>query len=129
MNNKKNSNRGGALLSVVIVMAIAGILGALAISIAYTNFTMKVVDKKSKDNFYSAEKVLEEICVGLEKEASDQYKIAYTEVMSEYNPNKEIEDMEAEFKNLFVVNLISEIQITNNSSKYKVGTKELAYGM
>ena len=34
---KKNSNRGGALLSVVIVMAIAGILGALAISIAYTN--------------------------------------------------------------------------------------------
>ena len=129
MINKKNSNRGGALLSVVIVMAIAGILGALAISIAYTNFTMKVVDKKSKDNFYSAEKVLEEICVGLEKEASDQYKIAYTEVMSEYNPNKDIEDMEAEFKNLFVVNLISEIQVTNNSSKYKVGTKELADGM
>lgn len=129
MISKRNSNRGGALLSVVIVMAIAGILGALAISIAYTNFTMKAVDKKAKDNFYSAEKVLEEICVGLEKEASDQYKVAYTAVMSEYSPSKEIEDMQSEFKNLFVVGLIDEIKLNGNSSKYDVGDKATATGL
>lgn len=123
MNNKKNSNRGGALLSVVIVMAIAGILGALAISIAYTNFTMKVVDKKSKDNFYSAEKVLEEICTGLQKEASDQYKSAYTYVMSRYNTYQDVAKMTEEFNSMFVVNLISEIQVTGNSGKYNIGLK------
>ena len=123
MINKKNSNRGGALLSVVIVMAIAGVLGALAISIAYTNYTMKIVDKKSKDNFYSAEKVLEEICVGLEKVASDEYKIAYTEVMSQYSPDKESEEMENEFKNLFVVNMISKLQVSGDSTKYVVGDR------
>lgn len=123
MINKKNSNRGGALLSVVIVMAIAGILGALAISIAYTNFTMKVVDKKSKDNFYSAEKVLEEICVGLQEVASEQYKIAYTEVMSLYNPDKSGLSMETEFKNLFVVNMVSELQEEGNSREYNIGER------
>ena len=128
MINKKNSNRGGALLSVVIVMAIAGILGALALSIAYTNFTMKAVDKKSKDNFYSAEKVLEEICTGLQKEASDQYKSAYTYVMSKYNTYDDVSKMTEEFNSMFVVNLISEIQVTGNSNKYEIGMKANAGG-
>lgn len=123
MKNIKHSNRGGALLSVVIVMAIAGILGALAISIAYTNFTMKVVDKKSKDNFYSAEKVLEEICVGLEKEASDHYKEAYTYVMSKYNEYNDVTTMEEEFATMFVVGLIEDIQVTGNSGKWLIGNK------
>ena len=129
MMNKKNSNRGGALLSVVIVMAIAGVLGALAISIAYTNYTMKIVDKKSKDNFYSAEKVLEEICVGLEKVASDEYKIAYTEVMSQYSPDKEGSEMEKEFKNLFVVNMISKLKMSGDATRYLVGDKNSNTGL
>lgn len=123
MKNVKHSNKGGALLSVVIVMAIAGILGALAISIAYTNYTMKIVDKKSKDNFYSAEKVLEEICVGLENEASEHYKEAYTYVMSKYDEYNDIQTMEEEFETMFVVSLIEDIQVTGNSGKYLVGTK------
>lgn len=122
MINKKNSNRGGALLSVVIVMAIAGVLGALAISIAYTNFTMKVVDKKSKDNFYSAEKILEELCVGLEEVVSKEYTNAYTEVMENYSTATDIDDIETEFKNAFVVNMISRLQIEGDSSKYQVLT-------
>ena len=123
MINKKNSNRGGALLSVVIVMAIAGILGALAISIAYTNFTMKVIDKKSKDNFYSAEKILEEICVGLEALVSEEYTNAYTEVMENYSADTKSEDMENAFKNAFVINMVTNLQEDNDSSLYKIGTQ------
>ena len=55
---KANSNRGGALLSVIIAMTVVGILGALVLSNSYTNFQMKQIDKKSKDNFHSAESVL-----------------------------------------------------------------------
>ena len=74
---RSNSNRGGAMISVIIAMTVVGILGAVVLSISYTNFRMKQIDKKSKENFYSAEAVLDDIMVGLQEVVSEQYKIVY----------------------------------------------------
>ena len=123
MNRKPNSNRGGALLSVIIVMAIVGILGALVMSMAYTNFKMKVVDRKSKNNFYSAEKVLEEVCTGLEVEASKQYESAYEYVMSRYNGKEStIEGMEKDFNTMFVVKMVDVVKNGTDSEHYNITT-------
>lgn len=100
------SNRGGALLSVIIAMTVVGILGTLVLSISYTNFRMKQVDKKSKDNFYSAEAVLDEICVKLQEEVSRQYKKAYTTVMENYGSYSSAQEMSDEFKVEFVLNMV-----------------------
>lgn len=121
--DRPNSNRGGALLSVIIVMAIVGILGALVMSMAYTNFKMKVVDRKAKDNFYTAEKVLEEVCAGLQAEASKQYSKAYAYVMEHYNGStSSVDKMKKDFNTMFVVNMVDALKLGNDSGYYKIAT-------
>ena len=121
--NKYHSNRGGALLSVVIVMTIVAILGILIMSVAYTNLNMKVVDKKSTDNFYSAEAVMEEIMAGLQEEVSDQYKAAYTSVMERYGEEfKNEADMKEGFASYFVLNLVDKLRAPESQSKYSLAT-------
>ena len=107
---KENSNRGGALLSVIIAMTVVGILGALVLSNSYTNFQMKQIDKKSKDNFYSAESVLDEIFVGLQEEVSKQYKKAYTNIMENYGNYTTAEEMSNHFKTEFVLSMVEALQ-------------------
>ncbi|MBE5955534.1 MAG: hypothetical protein E7253_03685 [Lachnospiraceae bacterium] len=119
--NQYHSNRGGALLSVVIVMTIVSILGVLIMSVAYTNLNMKVVDKKATDNFYSAEAVMEEIMAGLQEEVSDQYKAAYTSVMERYGEEfKNEADMKEGFASYFVLNLVDRLRAPESQSKYSV---------
>ena len=116
--NKADSNRGGALLSVIIVMTVVGILGALVLSISYTNFRMKQIDKKSKDNFYSAEAVLDEISIGLQKEISCQYKDAYTTVMENYGSYSSSADMSKDFNSEFVLNMVDALKAGNDRTHY-----------
>lgn len=116
--NKADSNRGGALLSVIIVMTVVGILGALVLSISYTNFRMKQIDKKSKDNFYSAEAVLDEICVGLQEEVSVQYKNAYTTIMENYGSYTTSDEMSKDFNIEFVLNMVDALKNGTDTTHY-----------
>lgn len=99
--NKADSNRGAAMVTVVIVMMVVSILGLLALSISYDSFQMKYVEKHALDNFYGAEKVLEEICVELQEDVSDCYNTAYTEVMADYDSYTLVDDMQKAYKNRF----------------------------
>ena len=108
--NRADSNRGGALLSVIIAMTVVGILGTLVLSMSYTNFKMKQVEKKSKDNFYSAEAVLDEICVGLQQEISKQYGRAYQTVMENYGYYLTSAEMTEDFNLEFVLNMVEALQ-------------------
>lgn len=116
--NKADSNRGGALLSVIIVMTVVGILGALILSISYTNFRMKQIDKKSKDNFYTAEAVLDEISVGLQKEVSLQYTKAYTTIMENYGFYSSSAEMSEDFNSEFVLNMVEALKVGNDRTHY-----------
>lgn len=126
MNRKKdNSNRGAALLSVIIVMSVVVILATLILSVAYTNFSMKVVDKKSKDNFYTAEKVLDEVCAGIQEEISEQYKAAYTAVMENYGIYDSAAEMREDFQTTFVLNMVNVLKSGSDDTFYdaeKLGT-------
>ena len=58
---RKTDNKGSALVVVIIAMAFIGILASVLMYMSLLNYQMKVNNLKAKDNFYSAETVLDEI--------------------------------------------------------------------
>lgn len=77
-------NRGGALAMVIVIIAFVGILAGVLMFVAFAGYQMRVIDKQGKDNFYTAETVLDEINVGLQNEISESLTKAYGEVMTNY---------------------------------------------
>ena len=79
------TNRGSALILILITMFLITTLGLALMSVSMTNLEMKSVDRKAKENFYSAEMALDEIVVGLEELTATQIKAAYIEVLENYS--------------------------------------------
>ena len=59
------NNKGVALVTVVIAVAFISIIGTALLSIAYTNFQMKVLNLNSKQNFYETDGELVKITAGI----------------------------------------------------------------
>ena len=79
------NNQGSTLLTVIICMAFIAILGSMMLSVTLTNLQMKIIESKSKKNFYTCEMAMEEIRTGIEEIASDQIKEVYEkEVMTDF---------------------------------------------
>lgn len=77
-------NKGEALAMVIIIITFVSILAVVLMFVAYAGYLMRTVDRQGKDNFYTAETVLDEINVGLQGEISEALKVAYEEVMINY---------------------------------------------
>lgn len=120
--NMFSNNQGAAIVLVVVIMAMMGILVAMSLYMCLVNFHMKANDANSKNNFYSAEGVLEEIKAGLEKNASDATDVAYMEVMQNYNNQKyKTQDERSEgFIYTYVKEFTGEIQKGNNDREYDI---------
>lgn len=73
---KKWDDRGGALITVVVVTAFISILVTIILYAAGMNYYMKNADKKNKDSFYEAEIVMESIKAGLVPEAKAAFQEA-----------------------------------------------------
>lgn len=78
-------NKGFSLFTVIVSIAFVGILGMLVLYMAIANFQMKITDLKGKDSFYTAERAIEEIRVGLQEEVGDAMSEAYIEVLETYD--------------------------------------------
>lgn len=78
-------NKGSALAMVIVIIAFIAILAAVLMFLAYAGFRMRIIDKQGKDNFYTAETVLDEINVGLQKEISAALTEAYEDIMINYS--------------------------------------------
>lgn len=79
------NNRGSAIVVVIIAMAFIGILASVLMYMSLLNYQMKVNNLKAKDNFYSAETVLDQIRMGMQDEVSDSLKEAYRKVLVSYD--------------------------------------------
>ncbi len=77
-------NKGSAMVVVIIAMAFIGILASVLMYTAMLNYQMKVNNLKAKDNFYSAESVLDEIKMGIEKEVSLSIQDAYQLILTNF---------------------------------------------
>ena len=82
---KEKNNRGSAMIIIIVVIAFVSILIATLYTMVVLNVQMKSIDRKAKDNFYTAESVLEQINLGLQKDLSYAADSAYAEVMQTYS--------------------------------------------
>lgn len=77
-------NRGMSLVTVIITIGFVAILASILLMTSLINFKMKQINVHAKDSFYSAEQVLDEINIGLQRSVSDGLSSAYTEILTNY---------------------------------------------
>lgn len=110
----KLNNRGNTLAIVLIGIIIIGILGSVMLKATGVNVGMKISDLKSKQNFYYAEKAIDDIYAGIGKNVTDAIDKSYNEVLgtlvsksgSTYS-NKEGSVAKTEFENKYFTRLNS----------------------
>jgi len=95
---KNGRDRGASLVSVIIAMAVVTMLGVSAVYVTYSNLNRKYVDRRSKDNAYSAESALDEIVAGLQAELSSAFSGAYAGIMSRYGNYSSSAEMDRAFQ-------------------------------
>ena len=77
----KEDNKGAAIVIAIVAIAFIGMLVGMLVYMAYYNYLMKHVDKRNKDNFYSAEYALDVLNAGLQKDISESMSEAYVKAM------------------------------------------------
>lgn len=77
-------NKGSAMVMIIVIIAFIAILVSVLMFVSFAGYQMRVVDRQGKDNFYTAEVVLDEINVGLQGEISAALSKAYGDVMNNF---------------------------------------------
>lgn len=75
-------NEGSVMLTVLIAFLFLSILVSIILSSTAVNFRMKAIDRNVKDEFYYAEKALNDIYIGLGADSSDIMGKAYNKVLT-----------------------------------------------
>ena len=58
---KLQNNSGFSMITVILALAFVGIIAMLVIYLVMANLSMQMSNKREKDGFYTAERVLTEI--------------------------------------------------------------------
>jgi len=80
----QQSNRGSALITIIVSMVFIIALGAALLFAAYTGYSIQLTQRGDKTNFYSADSAMSDIRLGLQTLLSDSIATAYTDVMTDY---------------------------------------------
>ena len=82
--NRINDNRGSTLITAIVAIAFVTILTSIILGTTVVNVRMKGIDKRTKNDFYYAERSLNDIYTGLGQElslyAADEYEKAFKKV-------------------------------------------------
>ena len=122
----RKQNRGFSLITVIIAVAFIGILGLLVLYMALSNFQMKITDLKGKDSFYTAERAIEEIRVGLQEDVGDSMSEAYIKVLETYNRDGSSTDVvldkqrQSEFVDEFIKKQAARLKNGINQNEYNL---------
>jgi len=81
----KLNDRGSSIIIVIVAVAFIGMLASVILWMSMINMQMKYADFRSKNNFYTAETVLDQINLGLQNEVSYSFKESYSETMQKYS--------------------------------------------
>lgn len=130
MNGRKDTagkqNKGFSLITVIIAVSFIGILGLLVLYMALSNFQMKIIDLKGKDSFYTAERAIEEIRVGLQEDVGNSMSEAYIKVLETYDKDENSKDVvldkqrQNDFVNEFIKKMANRLKKDSDQSKYNL---------
>lgn len=84
----EREREGSSLVTVIIGILFLAAIGIIILSVANQYFVSVKVDHNASENFYSAEKIVEEVKTGLMEYAGEAGKKAYEEVSEQYEENK-----------------------------------------
>lgn len=82
IKNFINNQKGSTLLIVIIATMFIGTLGTLVLATSLSNLQMKVVDSRSKKNFYYVERAVDEIYNGIAVQAMEYTRTAYMDTLT-----------------------------------------------
>jgi hypothetical protein len=89
--NLRKNQQGASLILVLLCMTFLGILATILLTATMSNLRMKLVDAKSKSNFYTAESAVDELKIGLEELSENSLKQAYAYMLQRYSVTPESE--------------------------------------
>lgn len=115
----KKDDRGVSLVMVISTITIVTLLVTVALVAGLFNYQMKVTNQGSKENFYDAEKVLDEIRLGLQQDVSDAMSQAYVETVNGYS-DQSTKISTSIFNDLYVNKLRESLASSKNSSNYDI---------
>ena len=119
----KLNNKGMSLVTVIIVIGFIGILAGVVMMTSLINYKMKRVNAYAKDTFYSAEQVLDEINIGLQRCISDSISAAYMDVMQNYS-DYSVEKKRAVLQTNYYERMWSKLQTGGSNQNYDVSVLE-----
>ena len=122
---ERQSNKGSSLVMVVAIVAIIGILAFSLLTISLVTYRMKATNVKSKRNFYDAEKIMDDITLGLQQDISDAAGSAYAWTLENFSASNATEEIKrSNYVNKFYDELLN--RILDNSA---VNTYALHYNV
>lgn len=125
--DKKRDNSGSVLITVLVAFLFVSVLVTMVLAAATVNFRMRTVDRNVKDEFYYAEKGLNDIYTGVGISSSKVMGDVYNKVLSNqggtfgYNIENEAEAIKR-FNKIFAESI--KLEITKDKMrKYIVGNR------
>lgn len=119
-------NSGSTFIIVMVAVGFLTVLGTIIIAVSGANLRMKQVEYAAKHNFYTDEKILDDIYHGIGKVATECLAKSYAEVLAqvtdEYGAGYETQD--AAFK-AFSEKFVAKLKVKYPAGGYQVATRDL----
>lgn len=121
------NNQGSTIIIVLVAVSFIMILATLSLSMSAANVNMKSVERKAKENFYSAEMALDELKANLETELGELVRSVYTNTMIAYS-DIPLGQRNEKFKKEFLAEYLSKYDLEGTITTNDLSSnKELRY--
>ena len=90
----KLSNRGSTFVIVITTIGFVGIVTSLVLMVTSAGYQSKAVDNQAKNNFYSAEEIVDQVKTGLHNDMSKAIMSAYFSTLTVINIFNKFIDLE-----------------------------------
>lgn len=110
-------------MAVIIVIGLVAMLAVTCMYMSYANYVMKMTEMKAKDNFYSAEVVLDQINTGLQSNVSTALETAYAKA-AQTMTGSTTDAVRLAFRADYLSSLINQLSTSTDTSRYEIGQYE-----
>ena len=109
-------NKGSVMITVLVAFLFVAVLASIILATVTVNFKMRSIDRRTKDEFYYAEKVLNDLYNGIGQECSEIMGESYNAVLSKYKKSddstyQDEEEAYKSFKKAFVTAFYKDIAL------------------
>lgn len=116
---ERQSNKGSSLVMVISIVSIIGILAFSLLTVSLITYRMKNTNMNSKKNFYDAEKVMDDISLGLQNDISEAAGEAYAWTLKNFSVGSVEEGVRrSNYVNKFYDELLNKILDTSVVNTY-----------